>query len=370
MHVNSFVRASDKQIEAAGRDAEAAKRRMMDWHFHMDHGDGHRLALGDFAVVPGKPWTHAMAAWSRGLHEDTPLNGGEVGASATLAAVGEGEALSLRGVHLLRHASNRLLAACIQGDPRKLPQDPAAARAALAQDRQYAPTGYLAVADVAVDLRGNAKIDVTQVGDVFVALDTGGRVPRVLQGSLEQRAYAGETILGEDKAIDMLKAELKGWIAAKYPHVSDQFFYDLIFNGTFRPQFIPTGVGDVETFKRIVTAELCAYACAKYAAQGLTPGIFDAMIENGMTPWQQNVAQNNPAAGPFWYPALDAVGDVPEHGVRLVRLELDDVLRGSPVRLTMWTDGSRPAAATGIALGNLEGVNAYGEQTRLEYNSK
>jgi hypothetical protein len=271
-------------------------------------------------------------------------------------------------VELVRQISNDLLLACMMADPRVLPTRSTDARAVLAKDRQYAPTGYLAVADLSVDDQGTAEIDITQIGDVFVALDTGGRIPRVLQGSLQQRAYAGEQILGEDKAIDLFKGELKAWISAKYAAqgVSDQFFYDLIFNGVFRPQFTPTGVGDVEAFKARVTAELRDYACAKYVARGLAPAIFDTMIAKGMTPWQQNVAQNNHDAGPFWYPALDPIGDTPEEGISRVRLVLADVFTAPHPRLTLWTDGSAPTAPTGITVENLKGVNAYGEQTRMD----
>ncbi len=366
MKIETFVRASDRQIESAGGDAEAAQRRMLDWHAEFSHNDGYRMALGDFAVVPGKPWKHHFSSLARGLDHATPLNGGEVGASTARRSVSTSESLEVRGIELIRHLSGELLLACMEADPRGLIDDKERARRVLMEDRQFAPTGYLAVADIAMVGEKTAEFDITQVGDVFVALDTGGRVPHVLQGSLQERAHAGEVILGEEKQIDLFKGELKTWISTQYPHVSDQFFYDLIFNGTFRPQFTPQGVGDVEAFKAIVTAELRQYACTKYAAQGLTDDIFDRMIEKGMTPWQQLVAQNNPAAGPFWYPALDPVGDTPEQGVHRVRFHIDNVLQGTPVRLTMWTDGSVPAAPAGIAIGNLKGLNAYGEQTRLE----
>jgi hypothetical protein len=369
LSIKSDIRPSDKQVEAAGGDVLAAKARMLDWHTHMrrKHADTEhvRIALGDFAVVPGAAWQHPQVAKSRGLEEHTPLNGGEVGASVVQTAVGEDAALQLRGAELLRYISKRLLEACLAASPGTA-NGLEAQRAVLREDRQYAPTGYLAVADITTSPSGRAEFDITQIGDVFVALDTGTRIPRVLQGSVQQRAYAGEMILGEEKRIDVLKGELKQWIAAKYPNVSDQFFYDLIFNGTFRPQFIPHSVGDVEAFKAIVTAELRQYACTKYAAQGLTGDIFDRMIEKGMTPWQQKVAQNNPHAGPFWYPALDPIGDTPEEGVSRVRFAIDDILQQNPVRLVLWTDGSKPREATGITMDNLDSVNAYGEQTRME----
>lgn len=368
MQIRNFVRASDKQIEAAGGNADEAQKRMLDWSIDVRHADGLRMALGDFAVVPGPKWHDQITALSRGLEPGAPLDGGEVGASAVRRAVTSSESVQLRGIELVRQLSHDLLLACMMADPRKLPPHSKDARALLAKDRQFAPTGYLAVADLHVDDQGTAIIDITQMGDVFVALDTAGRVPRVLEGSLEQRAYAGEQILGVDKAIDLFKGELKGWISARYAAqgVSDQFFYDLIFNGTYRPQFTPHGLGNVEAFKRQATDELRTYACAKYGAQGLTPEIFNAMIASGMTPWQQNVAQNNKNAGPFWYPALDPIGDTPEEGVSYVRLALDNVLTGPAPRLTLWTDGSAPTAKTGITMDNLKGINAYGEQTRME----
>ena len=368
MNIRTFVRASDKQIEAAGGNADEAQKRMLDWNIDIVHGSGTRVALGDFAVVPGPKWHDQIAAYSRGLQGGVPLDGGEVGASAVRRAVTSSESVQLRGIELVRQLSNDLLLACMMADPRKLPSHSKDARAMLAQDRQYAPTGYLAVADVTVNNQGTAIIDITQMGDVFVALDTAGRVPRVLQGSLQERAYAGAQILGADKAIDLFKGELKQWISAKYAAqgVSDQFFYDLIFNGTYRPQFTPHGLGNVEAFKVRVTDELREYACAKYASTGLTPEIFNAMIAKGMTPWQQNVAQNNPQAGPFWYPALDPIGDTPEEGISYVRLAIDGVLTGTAPRLVLWTDGSAPTAQTGITMDNLKGINAYGEQTRME----
>ncbi len=368
MNARTFVRASDKQIEAAGGDAAKAQQRMLDWNIDILHGSGTRVALGDFAVVPGQQWRDPISAYSRGLEGNALLNGGEIGATAVKRSITSSESVSLRGIELVRQLSNELLLACMMADPRGLPPRSKDARALLAQDRQYAPTGYLAVADLAVDNQGTAIIDITQMGDVFVALDTAGRVPRVLQGSLQERAYAGEQILGADKAIDLLKGELKAWISAKYAAqgVSDQFFYDLIFNGTYRPQFTPHGLGNVEAFKVRATDELRSYACAKYASKGLTPEIFNAMIAQGMTPWQQNVAQNNPAAGPFWYPALDPIGDTPEEGVSYVRLAIDNVLTGPTPRLVLWTDGSAPTTQTGISIDNLKGLNAYGEQTRME----
>lgn len=366
MHVNTFTRPSDKQIEAAQGNIDNAMCRMLDWHTYFRHSDGYRVALGDFAAVPGESWQHRFTALCRNLPSDTRLNGGEVGASTVRRAVSTSECVELGGIDLLRYVSGELLLSCMEASPRNLGSNKDAARAALAAERQHAPTGYLAVADYRRVNATTAEFDITQVGDVFVALDTGGRIPHVLQGSLEQRAYAGEVILGEDKKIDLLKSELKEHASAMYPDVSDQFFYDLVYSGTYRPQHTPKHIHDVEAFKAMVTAQLRQYACKKYAAQGLTAAIFDDMIRNGMTPWQQNVAQNNADAGPFWYPALDPIGDTPEHGIQHVRFRLEHLFDGNPARLTLWTDGSVPQASTGITLANLQGLNAYGEQTRLE----
>ncbi|HRH94066.1 MAG TPA: hypothetical protein PKV72_06075, partial [Candidatus Peribacteria bacterium] len=95
MQIRNFTRASDKQIEAAGGNADEAQKRMLDWNIDVRHGDGARVALGDFAMVPGAKWHDQISAYSRGLPGGTALDGGEVGASAVRRAVTSSEAVAL-----------------------------------------------------------------------------------------------------------------------------------------------------------------------------------------------------------------------------------------------------------------------------------
>lgn len=106
------------------------------------------------------------------------------------------------------------------------------------------------------------------------------------------------------------------------------------------------------------------YALVKYPA--VSAETFDEMIEFGITQWQQDVAQNNPDAGYFWYPALDPVGDTPTEGITTFRMRLRDVVNGPKPRLILWTDGSAPKNEKNVRLEELNPVNAYGERTEIE----
>lgn len=374
MKISTISSPSQKQIEASDGDEKLARKHMLDWKVIFQTGKHTRIAVGDFAMTPGEGWLHEETNRSRGLPEGTVVNGGVVGASVSAEAMLSAEGLALRGIELIRYVSHELIFACINASPHGLPNDEAEARQAIAADRQYGPTGYVAVVDIITQDDGTVEVDVTQVGDVYVGLDTAGRTPDVDEGNMEERTYRGEIIAGEEKRIDLFKAELKQVAEGWYPEVSDQFFYDLIFNGIFREKNKPIvevleslGMNDIEAFKKEVTERLRSYACMKYVE--LTPEKFDEMIEHGMTPWQQKVAQNNLEAGPFWYPALDPVGDTPEQGVVHYRFRLAHVLEGeTPPRIVVWTDGlqRKKLHQRIISLDSFEAVHAHGEQTAVE----
>ncbi len=364
MRITRFAQPSTKQVEASGGDEAAARKRMLDWHVIQEKFDGVRVALGDFALVPGKPWQYPAVAKERGLPEDTPLNGGEVGATTVATALQSEEVLSQRGSKLISTLSRWLLRSCIAGDPRVLSNFPPEARKQVKADRQYGPTGYPAIVDIRIEGQ-DAIVEVTQIGDAYVALETEGRIAYLYENNrLPIRRYDGEIIAGKEKKIDLFKFELLAKAQELYPNVHKQFFYDLIFNGANRPEFFPKNINDLEEFKKLVICKLCTYACAKH--RGLKPELFYAMIAESIEPWQQQVAQNNPKAGPFWYPALDPVGDTPEDGILFYRFKLRDVFTPPHPSILLWTDGSKPAKKSGITIHDLEGVNAYGERTELE----
>lgn len=373
MKISTISRPSQKQIEASGGDENLAQKHMLDWKVISQTGKHTRIAVGDSAMTPGEGWLHEETNRSRGLPEGTVVNGGVVGAAVSAEAMLSAEALALRGIELIRYVSHELIFSCINASPHGLPNDEAEARQAIAADRQYGPTGYVAVVDILTQDDGTVEVDVTQVGDVYVGLDTEGRTPDVDKGNMEERTYRGEIIAGEEKRIDLFKAELKQVAEGWYPEVSDQFFYDLIFNGIFREKNKPSvevleslGMNDIEAFKKEVTERLRSYACMKYAE--LTPEKFDEMIEKGMTPWQQLVGQNNVDEA-FGYSALDPVGDTPEQGVVHYRFRLAHVLEGKTTpRIFVWTDGlQRNKLHHRISsLDSLEAVHAHGEQTAVE----
>jgi hypothetical protein len=158
-------------------------------------------------------------------------------------------------------------------------------------------------------------------------------------------------------------AGTKSQFSGRNPTINDQFFYHLLYNGILRPDLCPPGT-DAALLAMTVKEEMGQYALRRYPS--LTDSQYRAMIEHGMTPWQQDIAQNNPKAGPLWYPALDAVGDTPEDGIKTLRLRLPNIGIAPHPRIVVWTDGSTPADVRQVSMEGLRSVNAYGERTEME----
>ena len=194
MLLRRFIRPSDKQVENAGGDVSVAKRRMLSWHTVIGTTKGFRIALGNFASVSGDAWWHMPSSTERGLGKHAPLDGGEVGASVTRETMRN--ALDTQGVKLIQFVSQKLLKTCMEADPRYLPRDEKSAKNSITQDRNYTPTGSLAVVDVQPNSRNDVSVTITQIGDTYVALDTGGRMPWVERAGLWQHPYRGQVVFG------------------------------------------------------------------------------------------------------------------------------------------------------------------------------
>ena len=63
---------------------------------------------------------------------------------------------------------------------------------------------------------------------------------------------------------------------------------------------------------------------------------------------------------------IDAVGDLPAEGVAYIRFRLTNVLAAPHPRIILWTRGSAPDRAEGIALEHLQKVSTGSERTELE----
>ena len=146
------------------------------------------LTAIDCAPVPGDLWLDPSAAQLRELPEDTPLNGGAVGATALRCAMSTAS-IGTVGFALIQHLNWNLLGACMDHCTDREIRLREHMKAAIKRNRNAWPTGY--VADVIIEKQpqdGSFLMEVTGVGDVYLSLDTGGYPVEVLSGILQARA--------------------------------------------------------------------------------------------------------------------------------------------------------------------------------------
>ncbi len=106
---------------------------------------------------------------------------------------------------LIGFLRRKLLRACIESDPRRLPQDEASALQIITADRRFTPQGSVAIVDLIPSGR-DADVIITRIGDTCLALDTAGRTPEVMEGNLQQRPYNGEMIFAHEEGQHSLDA--------------------------------------------------------------------------------------------------------------------------------------------------------------------